>query len=111
MSFMMVWEVDEQIFSGHQLHDRISQELHPLVVASADRQRLHEALVDSKLMIRLLLCRSWLWKNSLGLCELTMCRSTYTVVSQTDVSNMIPYANVLDFQKNILFNVVQLSVE
>ncbi len=48
-------------------------------------------------MIRLLLCSSWLWKNS---------RSTDTVVSQPDVSNMIPdkntYANVLDFPKNIL---------
>lgn len=35
MSFMMVWEVDEEILRSHQLHDGVSQELHPLVVTSA----------------------------------------------------------------------------
>ncbi len=30
---MVVREVDEQVLCGHQLHDRVSQELHPLVVA------------------------------------------------------------------------------
>lgn len=30
---MMVREVDEEILRGHQLHDGVSQELHPLVVA------------------------------------------------------------------------------
>lgn len=33
MSFVVVGEVDEEVLSGHQLHDWISQELHPLVVA------------------------------------------------------------------------------
>lgn len=30
---MVVREVDEEILSGHQLHDGVAQELHPLVVA------------------------------------------------------------------------------
>lgn len=34
----MVWEVDEEIFSSNQLHDGVSQELHPLVVASGKGQ-------------------------------------------------------------------------
>lgn len=34
MSFVVVGEVDKEVFSGHQLHDGVSQELHPLVVAA-----------------------------------------------------------------------------
>lgn len=30
---MVVWEVDEEVLCGHQLHDGVSQELHSLVVA------------------------------------------------------------------------------
>lgn len=30
---MVVRKVDEEIFCGYQLHDGVSQELHPLVVA------------------------------------------------------------------------------
>lgn len=30
---MVVREMDEKVLCGHELHDRISQELHPLVVA------------------------------------------------------------------------------
>lgn len=30
---MVVGEVDEEIFGGYQLHDGVSEELHPLVVA------------------------------------------------------------------------------
>ena len=33
MSFVVVREVDEEILCGHQLHDGVSKELHPLVVA------------------------------------------------------------------------------
>lgn len=33
MPFMVVWEVDEEVLCGHQLHDGVSQELHSLVVA------------------------------------------------------------------------------
>lgn len=33
MAFVVVGEVDEQVLGGHQLHDGVSQELHPLVVA------------------------------------------------------------------------------
>lgn len=39
MSFVVVGEVDEEVFGGHQLHDGVSQELHPLVVAAAERSR------------------------------------------------------------------------
>lgn len=33
---MVVREVDEEVLCGHQLHDRVSQELHPLVVAPVE---------------------------------------------------------------------------
>lgn len=29
----MIWEVDEKVLCSHQLHDRVSQKLHPLIVA------------------------------------------------------------------------------
>lgn len=35
---MVVGEVDEEILSGHQLHDGVAQELHPLVVAPGRRK-------------------------------------------------------------------------
>ena len=33
MSFVVVREVDEEVLCGHQLHDRVPQKFHPLVVA------------------------------------------------------------------------------
>lgn len=36
---MVVGEVDEQVLCGHQLHDGVSQELHPLVVAPGQEAR------------------------------------------------------------------------
>lgn len=39
MSFVVVGEVDEEVLCGHQLHDRVSQELHPLVVAAGREGR------------------------------------------------------------------------
>lgn len=36
---MVVGEVDEEILCGHQLHDRVAQELHPLVVAPGNRKQ------------------------------------------------------------------------
>lgn len=35
---MVVREVDEEILSGHQLHDGVAQKLHPLVVAPGRRK-------------------------------------------------------------------------
>lgn len=37
MSLMVVGEVDEEVLSGHQLHDGVPQELHPLVVAPGQK--------------------------------------------------------------------------
>lgn len=37
MSFVVVREVDEEVLRGHQLHDGVSQELHPLVVTPEQR--------------------------------------------------------------------------
>lgn len=39
---MVVREVDEEILSGHQLHDGVAQELHPLVVAPGGRKQREE---------------------------------------------------------------------
>lgn len=39
MALVVVGEVDEEVFSGHQLHDGVSQELHPLVVAAGQGSR------------------------------------------------------------------------
>lgn len=39
MAFVVVGEVDEEVLSGHQLHDGVSQELHPLVVAAGQGSR------------------------------------------------------------------------
>lgn len=47
VSLMVVWEVDEEILSGHQLHDGVAQELHPLVVAPG-RRKQHEGRVEKR---------------------------------------------------------------
>lgn len=39
---MVVREVDEEILSGHQLHDGVAQELHPLVVAPGKGKQQEE---------------------------------------------------------------------
>lgn len=39
MSFVVVGEVDEEVLRGHQLHDGVTQELHPLIVAPAGGQQ------------------------------------------------------------------------
>lgn len=48
VSLVVVGEVDEEIFGGHQLHDGIPQELHPLVVAPGTRDgRRHMASMSN----------------------------------------------------------------
>lgn len=37
MSLVVVREVDEEVLSGHQLHDGVPQELHSLVVAPGQK--------------------------------------------------------------------------
>lgn len=52
---MVVREVDEEILSGHQLHDGVAQELHPLVVAPGGRKQQEEGgevmSADTKFLI------------------------------------------------------------
>lgn len=38
---MVVREVDEEVFSGNELHDRISQELHSLIVAPGKEGKIY----------------------------------------------------------------------
>lgn len=42
VALMVVREVDEEILSGHQLHDGVAQELHPLVVAPGKGKQQEE---------------------------------------------------------------------
>ena len=42
MPFMVVREVDEKVLCGHQLHDGVSEELHPLVVTPGQEQERTE---------------------------------------------------------------------
>lgn len=41
MSFMVVREVDKEVLSGNELHDRISQELHSLIVAPRKEAKMY----------------------------------------------------------------------
>lgn len=38
---MVVREVDEEVLSGNELHDRISQELHSLIVAPGKEAKMY----------------------------------------------------------------------